>query len=424
MTDTEDLFRSLDRVQMPELWGEAMLRAAAEPQREMRRTGQPSRPALLLAAALLLVLAIGGSVLVLSRIVDPPVLPDSSAPRLAYELDGDIYLADVDGGNPVRIADGVPPGPGCGNFWAEGSMWSPDGRYLAYRSACGPLVPGAVYLTDADGHPVASFPGGGWLVSWSPDSTRIATWVEAYGPTIGIHGLDGERQVLLTVGPECHHSGDWDPVWSIDGQSVVTPACELPLDGGAPRDLARDDPHRSWYQNAYSADGTLVAYVPDRGGQTEPQSPLSLVIAEADGTELQRLTYPYSPEDATVDAVIYGLVWSPSGDRLAFTWIPVDSTGNTHHASSELHVVDVASGLDATVAVDAGIVPLAFSPDGGRVLYSTHDPGGLGTGLWSIGADGSNVRLLVPGAGWGDWQPVQAGPAPSSTPVPTMLINR
>ena len=54
--------------------------------------------------------------------------------RLAYGIDGDIYVADADGSNPVRIADGAPGEAGdCGGYWGEGPIWSPDGRYLAYR---------------------------------------------------------------------------------------------------------------------------------------------------------------------------------------------------------------------------------------------------------------------------------------------------
>jgi hypothetical protein len=57
---------------------------------------------------------------------------------LAYGVDGDIYVAEWDGSNAVRIADGRPPNE-CGAFdysgeyWGEGPIWSPDGRYLAYR---------------------------------------------------------------------------------------------------------------------------------------------------------------------------------------------------------------------------------------------------------------------------------------------------
>ena len=54
--------------------------------------------------------------------------------RLAYGIDGDIYVADADGSNPVRVADGAPGESGtAAGYWGEGPLWSPDGRYLAYR---------------------------------------------------------------------------------------------------------------------------------------------------------------------------------------------------------------------------------------------------------------------------------------------------
>src|SRR5919201_2698842 len=68
----------------------------------------------------------------------PPVEPrpaPAASSSLAYALDGDIYVADQDGSNAVKIADGpaVDECGGVGKYWAEGPMWSPDGRYLAYR---------------------------------------------------------------------------------------------------------------------------------------------------------------------------------------------------------------------------------------------------------------------------------------------------
>ena len=148
-----------------------------------------------------------------------------------------------------------------------------------------------VYLSDPAGHVVASFPGTGWLVSWSPDSTRVATWVDL-GQTIGIYGLDGVRQALLTVplGYEVH--GDYDPVWSPDGMSLLMPIApvaptspsevwKLPIDGGAPRRVPSEDP-RSHCDAAYSRDGARMAFI------AYPDS-ASLVIAKADGTELRVL---------------------------------------------------------------------------------------------------------------------------------------
>ena len=103
--------------------------------RSLPRLGVRWSTALILLLALAALL--GGAILVGARLLQPSPLPTGRLGHLAYGLDGDIYVADWDGRNPVRIADGAPDGIGgcdCGGYWGEGPMWSPDGRYLAYRS--------------------------------------------------------------------------------------------------------------------------------------------------------------------------------------------------------------------------------------------------------------------------------------------------
>jgi formylglycine-generating enzyme required for sulfatase activity len=70
------------------------------------------------------------------------------------------------------------------------------GNNPSYFSATGE---GKVYISDAKGNVVASFPGTGWLVSWSPDSTRVVTSVDQ-GHTFAIYGLDGVRHRLRNRG--------------------------------------------------------------------------------------------------------------------------------------------------------------------------------------------------------------------------------
>ena len=60
--------------------------------------------------------------------------------------------------------------------------------------------------------------------------------------TIGIYGLDGVRQALLSVPPGCAAPGDFDPVWSPDGQSLVVAVCEVPIDGRPAGRVALGDP--------------------------------------------------------------------------------------------------------------------------------------------------------------------------------------
>jgi Tol biopolymer transport system component len=362
---------------------------------------------LLLAIAALL----GGAILAGARLLQPPT---SRSGRLAYALGGDIYVADGDGKNPVRIADGN-PGPNngaCGSYWAEGPMWSPDGRHLAYRSdLVAPCSPN-VYISDPAGHVVASFPvGTGWLVSWSPDSTRVATWFSV-SSNIAIYGLDGVRQALLALPSGYGPPGDFDPAWSPDGASLLielaspsVPSAQvwqIPIDGGAPRIVPAEDPRS--HLAAFSLDRTHVAYV------TGEVSPESLLVAAADGSQARTLIGGQTP------GTLAHPVWSPIGDRIAFIErlnSVYDQAGNPLPGTYELRVVDIASGTVTTASapITDNVGLIGFSPDGGRILYETIRATTVGeTSAWSVHADGTDPQLLVTGPGGGDfdWQPMPA----------------
>jgi Tol biopolymer transport system component len=66
-------------------------------------------------------------------------------------------------------------------------------------------------------------------------------------------------------------------------------------------------------------------------------------------------------------------------------------------------MVDLASGRMTTLANGRSLRPLSFSPEGDRILFSGTDAGDVPS-LWSVNVDGSDARLIVGGAGWGDWQ--------------------
>ena len=321
---------------------------------------------------------------------DPPVepRPAPAAPgTLAYELDGDIYVADPDGSNAVKIANGLPDGedcadhPGRGTYGAEGPMWSPDGRYLAFRygDCSNPKLEGGV-ISDAEGNVLATFPREGWEIAWSPDSTRVAVWDVTF-ETIGVYELDGARQAKLTMPPGWTPSGDHDPKWMPDGTSVWVENWELPLDGSAPRELPAlgGDPYAT-----YSPDGSLVAY----------STSGSLTVARSDGSE------PREVFDGGSYGGNWGHPWSATGDRIAF------ATSGRGRAwwSAELRVVDVATGL-VTLLTEGergvSLQAIGFSPRGDRILFRKDE--GRVDSLWSIGVDGSDARLVVAGAWQGEW---------------------
>ena len=190
--------------------------------------------ALLLAGILLLVLAAGAIAIgaLLNRSEPPPRVLG----RLAYSLNGDIYLADWDGANATRIADG------SSSDGYRFPRWSPDGRHLSYErwSASGE-GPHSVFVIDQAGTVLASFPGI-WS-SWSPDSTTIAVCCS------DVFSIDGNHQRHVAEPPGWVGSGDQYAGWTADSRAVVlsmissgsSPSAAVwafPLDGGKPRRIA------------------------------------------------------------------------------------------------------------------------------------------------------------------------------------------
>jgi dipeptidyl aminopeptidase/acylaminoacyl peptidase len=106
-------------------------------------------------------------------------------PVLATSTNSDLYTVPITGGEPKRIT----PNPAAD----EGPLYSPDGKYIAYRSQSRPGYESdrwqlMVYdrstgtsrsLTEANDHWVESY-------SWSPDSTRVLFTTEDRGRQ-GIH---------------------------------------------------------------------------------------------------------------------------------------------------------------------------------------------------------------------------------------------
>ena len=337
------------------------------------RTGRRASTALLL---LLIVLAIvAGAVLVGARLFQraPEI---RSLGQLAYTLDDGIYVADWDGQNPRRIVSpsqlpaNIPPG--CRSM--GGPTWSPDGRHIAVRTEWSDLCGGSILITDADGSSLTTIPGSGWLFSWSPDSSRIVTWVSLW-ETIGIYGVDGERQALLPA-PALMTSGDHDPSWTPDGTAVLVPdGVVVPLDGSPP---SVDEGLRYSARSRVSPDGTMIA-VPwaDR-----------MIIAATDRSA-QRVLKSVAP------SIITQVLWSPTADRIAF------------QMGAGAGILDVATGATTSLGLPSGdgyVDVIRFSPEGDRILLRAFHEADGSSSLWSIGADGSGAQKLIGGSHGGDWQ--------------------
>jgi Tol biopolymer transport system component len=385
--DQHSVERAAERFRLPEGSFERLMLRRDRKDRDRRiRAG---------AVGIIVALATG---IVLGRSLTPDAIPADQpvepqpAPSgaLVYALDGNIYVADPDGSNAVKIADAAAD-TGCeGTSEYSAPSWSPDGRYLAFQHLCTSSEPsyGDVVISDPHGNVVAEFPKEGWGFTWSPDSTRVAAW-ETWGATIGVYSVDGERQASLPM-PTVKGGDDSAPGWMPDGSALLVYGyVVVPLDGSSAHELSLGG-----HAASYSPDGTLVAVLEHD----------SITVLDADGSPVSQVD-EIDGVDAWADA------WAPDGDRFALVF--QSQSGDAISAyDGELIVVDAGSGTvtvlpEATAALNGGEIQevRGFSPGGDRILYQTGDGAGGNTALWSIGVDGSDPRLIVAGTPQGDWRP-------------------
>jgi hypothetical protein len=314
MADLGEQFRTLDRLEAPDLWPEAERRSPGS------RPGPRQRHPFVAAVLAFTVAAAGIGFAIWAfrgRSDEPKPRPAATVEngQIAFvrraDKMGTITLVDPGGSNLSRLIEGSDP------------AWSTDGRILAFVAAPSGEEP-AISTVSADGSGVTPIlqlqgqPGGIGPQAWSPDGSQLV-----FASFDGIYVTDadgtGVRRVTRYAGD--HACYNLDPAWSPDGTTIVFAVlCEggneglwmVAVDGSDRRQLIGGEYEVDEYRSpVWSPDGTKVAFVKTEWTRDDPIKQASIQAVNADGTGVTRL----------VSGVAFdrSIAWSPDGRALAFT---------------------------------------------------------------------------------------------------------
>ena len=318
-------------------------------------------------------LAVALALLVLSSLMIAAVvgslLPRRPAPfglaqpgLIAFDLDGDVFTMDRDGGGLRQLTSGAASD--------LAPTWSLDGTMIAFGSVIPPEA--NVWPPDSTVEVVVMRPDG-------TDRRTIAT----LSANVSVYGNPYQESGRLA--------------WSPDGRSIAYTALigarpeifVAPVDGTGAAQVG--DPVLEGADPAWSPDGARIAF---RGGSNDLDR--GVYVMNRDGSGARRLsTY-------VAGVSLYSYVrptWSPNGHEIAFARLMREE------GLSAVWIVDVDTGLERMISPDDGDSQFpAWSPDGDRLAYMSYTSD---TAQFVVaGADGSDPVVLEPFAGWAPtWSP-------------------
>jgi len=342
--------------------------------------------------AVALLLATMGAIAVGSGLLLPK--PDLGifqpvAGRIAYEAQNGIWAVDPAASDPTATVQVTSePGTPLG--------WSSNGTELLFQKGDENL-----FVLHADGsetqvtEQLSGF-------SQIPGSAR---------PSGGSIAPDGSRVVFAGLtnpwrdGRSCH-----------DGALFAVDA-----DGGAPEVLFESRVRQNGIVRdpTFSPDGTQIAFADGYCDHAH-----SVWVMNADGSDAHQIV----TDEIDVAGHVYGLAWSPAGDRIALGF-----EGGIYTFATDGSDFTWIAGIDwIAMAEDGAGVPFAsmaaspyWSPDGSQIAYTTGCTGGddrEGCTLAIADADGTNVRESGVGMS-GPWHPGTPSPSVGSTVVPPPSVD-
>lgn len=417
MDDLRTRFGRFERIEEPDLWQEALARAA-----ELEAT-TPARPAIprLVLVAIVLLVALAGAIAIGSWLTRPE--PDELNLNVDNGLvvgqhECDLLAFDPATGETEQI---VPSPPGCsaGEHPPAEMAWSADGRYLAYVVArmCGACFEdfSQEVLDEA----------GPWLYDASTDVARhLEPCPERYCESLDI-SADGSlvaytvrsnstpaRFALVVVGTEPDSTSrsidlpGWpgQPRFSPDGTQIAIPLTESArlymIDVAATDAEPELVVGTSGIANpAWAPDGEWIAY--EQVSSTEG----AILLVRPDGSDAHPVAT--APDALTMPA------WSPDGGTIAY--LVASGSPGSSYLKFQVWTVAVA-GDDPTLVYEAPCCVWAahgvtWSPDGEYIAFSMAAEASTDSGLATVRPDGSDLTFVTSDYFQPTWQPLPKSPS-------------
>ena len=216
--------------------------------------------------------------------------------KIAFSLDGEIYIIDDDGKNLKRLTDH----PARDRL----PVWLPDGRHIAFVSdRRGGFSTYTIELAGENiaGENIKKITNSGDRLAISPDGQ----WIAQTGGSLLLVAIDGvERREIRWGRPQgATNMAAWSPdgkkiAFTIRVPGVLNDIYVIDITGDNLRRLT-NHPWQDLYP-AWSPDGRWIAFWSNRDGHN------AVYLMRADGANAKRLTKGRSPE------------WSPDGQQIAF----------------------------------------------------------------------------------------------------------